>query len=226
MQNLVETKDICMKFPSGDGWTEVLHNISIAVLKNQLTMLVGPSGCGKTTLLSIITGILTPSSGKIFIDNQDISEFTDDEKVLLRRRKIGFVFQQYNLLPTLTAAENAAIPLIADGVSLKEAVEKAGKIFEQIGLYEHRDKTPNQLSGGQQQRVSIARALIHNPNLIVCDEPTAALDEQNGIQVMQILKNISQESDKAVLIVTHDNRIFKFADRIIKMNDGRIIDHV
>lgn len=225
MNTLVRTVNICMDFQSGESKTRVLHDISIKIPTSKLTMLVGPSGCGKTTLLSIISGILTPSSGKIYIGNEDIFALTDYEKVLIRRKKIGFIFQQYNLLPTLTAAENAAIPLIAAGINIKTATIKAKEILAKINMLEHSNKTPNRLSGGQQQRVAIARALIHSPDLIICDEPTAALDEKTGIHIMEILKNLTIQSGKTILIVTHDNRIFKFADSIIHMNDGKIVNY-
>jgi putative ABC transport system ATP-binding protein len=148
------------------------------------------------------------------------------QKVIFRRENIGFIFQQYNLLPALTAAENASIPLLAAGVSSAIATDKARKILEQIGMQGQTEKLPRQLSGGQQQRVAIARALVHNPKLIVCDEPTAALDAKTGQGVMEILREIANDQDRAVLVVTHDNRIYRFADRILEMSDGRIIgDH-
>lgn len=213
-------------FPVEDNSIRVLFDISVQIRLGELTMLVGPSGCGKTTLISIISGILSSSTGTVTVMGENITAMKDKENVLFRRRYIGFIFQQYNLLPTLTAAENAAMPLLAAGMEWNQAITQARTILEQIGMDGQTGKLPRQLSGGQQQRVAIARALIHNPKLIICDEPTAALDAKTGQAVMQILKEISADRSRAVLIVTHDNRIYKFADRILEMSDGRIIgDH-
>jgi putative ABC transport system ATP-binding protein len=203
--------------------TQVLFGIDLKIELGELTMLVGPSGCGKTTLLSILSGTLTPSSGMVEIMQEPISSMSDSAKVLLRRRRIGFVFQQYNLLPALTAAENAAMPLVADGIPLQRAVRRAGEVLATLGMRAHSDKLPRQLSGGQQQRVAIARAIVHSPSLLVADEPTAALDADSGRQVMDLLKSAATAADRAVLVVTHDNRIFHYADRIVAMEDGRII---
>ncbi len=219
---MIEIKNIIKDFEVGNVRNTVLHGINLTIEPGKLTMLVGPSGCGKTTLISIITGILTPTSGDVIINKVNLTKLKDNEKVAFRRDKIGFIFQQYNLLPTLTAAENVAIPLIAQGWKVDDAVRKAENILETIDMKNHVDKLPKQLSGGQQQRVVIARALIHNPELIVCDEPTAALDATTGAKVMEILKNKALEENRIVIVVTHDNRIFDFADRIIKMDDGRI----
>jgi putative ABC transport system ATP-binding protein len=212
------TKD----FEVGDSMIRVLHDVSAEIKMGELTMLVGPSGCGKTTLISIISGILSETSGSIHLLNKKLTGMKDKQKVLFRREHIGFIFQQYNLLPALTAAENAAMPLLAAGVSEKIATDKAREILNKIGMAGQTEKLPRQLSGGQQQRVAIARALVHNPQLIVCDEPTAALDAKTGQAVMEILRDIANDSNRAVLIVTHDNRIYHFADRILDMSDGRI----
>jgi putative ABC transport system ATP-binding protein len=219
----VEAFNIVKDFPLEDTALRVLDNVSIAIRRGELTMLVGPSGCGKTTLLSILTGILSPTSGNVTLFGTPLSQLRDSEKAVLRRRRIGFIFQQYNLMPALTAAENAAIPLLADGVPDAEAEASATAVLAGIGMAEHCAKLPRQLSGGQQQRVAIARALIHNPDLLVCDEPTAALDARTGLAVMNILRERAKSPERAVLIVTHDSRIFHFADRIIEMSDGRIV---
>jgi putative ABC transport system ATP-binding protein len=222
----VKIEGLNKDFPVGDDTIRVLHDISAEIRMGELTMLVGPSGCGKTTLISIISGILSLTSGKIDLLGQGLNAMKGSQKVIFRRENIGFIFQQYNLLPALTAAENASIPLLAAGVSSAIATDKAGKILERIGMQGQTEKLPRQLSGGQQQRVAIARALVHNPKLIVCDEPTAALDAKTGQGVMEILREIANDKDRAVLVVTHDSRIYKFADRILEMSDGRIIgDH-
>jgi len=219
-------KNLTKDFQVGDATVRVLHNISAEIQMGGLTMLVGPSGCGKTTLISLISGILSPTSGTINLLGSDLGNMTDREKVIFRRQHIGFIFQQYNLLPALTAAENAAMPLLAAGIPHQQAAKGARDILKQIGMERHTEKLPRQLSGGEQQRVAIARALVHHPQLIVCDEPTAALDGKTGQDVMEILSHIGKEKERAVLIVTHDNRIYHFADRILEMSDGRLIgDH-
>ena len=218
----VRCSGITKSFPAGDGLVEVLHGIDFEVFAGELTMLVGPSGCGKTTLISIIAGILNPTGGTVATCGKLITGLSDSEKVAFRRRTVGFVFQQYNLLPALTAEENAAIPLVASGMPLEVAAKKAGAFLQQIGMGAHLGKLPNQLSGGEPQRVAIARACVHSPQLIVCDEPTAALDAETGQTVLEILKQAALVPDRAVIVVTHDTRIFRFADRIATMEDGRI----
>jgi putative ABC transport system ATP-binding protein len=155
---------------------------------------------------------------------EDASRMSGSEAVQFRRRNIGFVFQQYNLLPSLTAAENAAVPLFAAGVPKKKAVAVASELLSQLGLGERLHALPSQLSGGQQQRVALARALVHEPRLVVCDEPTSALDHETGNAVMELLTNVAVRPDRAVVVVTHDSRVFQFADRIAHMDDGRIVD--
>jgi len=183
---------------------------------------VGPSGCGKTTMLSVIAGLLDRSGGELSVLGRDLAELSGSEAVLFRRRNLGFVFQQFNLLPSLTAAENAAVPLLAAGVKKKEAVERSRMLLEDLGLGARLYAFPNQLSGGQQQRVALARALVHDPRLVVCDEPTSALDHETGQTVMELLARIAVKPGRAVVVVTHDSRVFDFADRIAHMDDGRI----
>ncbi|MBX9706577.1 MAG: ABC transporter ATP-binding protein [Caulobacteraceae bacterium] len=221
--NAVIARDIEMAFGSNGLKTQVLFDVDLEVASGELTMLVGPSGCGKTTLLSIPSGTLKPTGGDVEVMGNVITRMKDSEKVILRRRRIGFIFQQYNLLPALTAAENAAMALVADGMPLKKAAEKARAVLETLGMGPHADKLPRMLSGGQQQRVAIARAIVHEPDLVVCDEPTAALDAETGRQVMELLKEAAAGPGRAVLVVTHDNRIYRYADRIVAMEDGRIV---
>jgi putative ABC transport system ATP-binding protein len=221
-KSAIEVKGIIKDFSSGDTTIRVLHEINMKVPFGKLTMMVGPSGCGKTTLLSIMTGILTPTEGEVYICDTNITQLSDNEKVLFRRRRIGFIFQQYNLITTLTAAENAAIPLLADDMPMEEALEKSRKILCEIGMEKSLDKIPSHLSGGQQQRVAIARALVHDPDILVCDEPTAALDAHTGHVIMEIMRKDALNPHRAVVVVTHDPRIFEFADQILHMNDGRI----
>lgn len=213
---------IVKDFPVGDQSVRVLHGIDVDVRSGELTYLVGESGSGKTTLISIIAGILYPTAGEVEVFGTDIYRLTDDELVKFRLRTIGFIFQQYNLLPTLTAAENAAVPLIAAGMRRAEAVARGRALLDKLNIADQADKLPRQLSGGQQQRVAIARALVHEPRLVVCDEPTAALDARSGRRVMDLLRDVALAAERAVIIVTHDNRIFDLADRILAMEDGRI----
>jgi putative ABC transport system ATP-binding protein len=215
-QGLTKTYDL------GEQKVSALSGIDLEIRMGELMMLVGPSGCGKTTLISVMAGILDQDEGLCEVFGKDLRHMRDRDKLSFRARNIGFVFQSYNLLPALTAAENVAIPLIINGEKRKEALSKAEAVLDHVGLGERVTSLPTQLSGGQQQRVAIARALVHNPRLIVCDEPTSALDHETGHQVMEILKTVAQHKDRTLVIVTHDARIFGFADRIAKMDDGRI----
>jgi putative ABC transport system ATP-binding protein len=209
-------------FGEGENRVDVLKGIDVEVHFGEMTLLVGPSGCGKTTLISLIAGLLDPSKGEIFVLGQSLTRMGSRQKTNFRSKHVGFVFQQYNLLPSLTAAENAAVPLIIAGVSRSQAVRKAKEVLESVGMGPKVNSLPSQLSGGQQQRVAIARALVHEPNLLVCDEPTAALDAKSGQTVMELLKAMACKPDRAVIVVTHDNRVFHFGDRMISMSDGMI----
>jgi len=215
-------RDIRKSFGTGDIKVEVLRGVSTEIEAGKLTYLTGESGSGKTTLISIIAGILYPDSGRVNLFGTDIYDLAGYELVRIRLKNIGFIFQQYHLLPTLTAAQNAAVPLIAAGLKRAAAVDRGAAALERLGLGSLVNRLPRQLSGGQQQRVAIARALVHEPRLVVCDEPTSALDAASGRRVMELLRNVALEPGRAVLIVTHDNRIFRLADRIIGMEDGRI----
>jgi len=190
-----------------------------------MTLLVGPSGCGKTTLISIMAGLLDPTAGEVSLLGCDLRSLSGSRLVQFRAENIGFVFQQYNLLPSLTAVENAAVPLIIRGVRRSLAIERAMALMTEVGLRERAQALPAQLSGGQQQRDAIARALVHEPRLLVCDEPTAALDAQSGRTVMNLIRRVTVRSDRAVIVVTHDSRVFDLGDRIIAMSDGLIDNH-
>jgi putative ABC transport system ATP-binding protein len=218
----VECRGIVKEFEAGGGRVRVLHGIDLALAAGEMSLLIGPSGCGKTTLISIIAGILAPTAGEVIVQGENLARLSDAKKAAFRRRRIGFIFQQYNLLPALTAAENAAIPLFAAKVPEANALKAAADVLERLGMKDQLSKLPRQLSGGQQQRVAIARALVHRPSLIVCDEPTAALDAESGRTVMEMLKTVAVEPGRAVIVVTHDNRVFHFADRMVAMEDGRI----
>ena len=218
----IAISDISRDFITGGQPIRVLHNIDLDVQAGELTYLVGESGSGKTTLISIIAGILYPTEGEVNVFGTDIYGLNDRSLVEFRLNTIGFIFQQYNLIPTIDAASNAAVPLIAQGVDRLEATERATELLDRLNMGDHARKLPSQLSGGQQQRVAIARALVHEPRLVVCDEPTAALDARSGRRVMDLLRDVGVAEDRSVIIVTHDNRVFDLADRILVMEDGRI----
>ena len=219
----IAVRGIVKDFGTGQTAVRALHGIDAEVFPGELTYLVGESGSGKTTLISIIAGILYPSQGSVSVFGTEIYELGENALVGFRLSNIGFIFQQYNLIPTLTAAENASVPLVAAGMKRAEAVARAARTLEQLNIGQLADRLPRQLSGGQQQRVAIARALVHDPRLIVCDEPTAALDASAGRRVMDLLRAVAIQPDRAVIIVTHDNRIFDLADRILEIEDGRIV---
>ncbi|MEP3421325.1 MAG: ABC transporter ATP-binding protein [Erythrobacter sp.] len=215
-------RGITRDFVAGQTTIRVLHGIDTDIRSGEMTFVVGESGSGKTTLISIMCGILWPTDGEVKVFGTDIYGLSDSELVDFRLQNIGFIFQQYNLIPSIDAAANAAVPLIAQGMALEPARAKAIKLLEKLNIGDQADKLPNQLSGGQQQRVAIARALVHEPRLVVCDEPTAALDANSGRRVMDLLREVAIAPDRACIIVTHDNRIFDLADRILVLEDGRI----
>ena len=219
----ITVRGVVKDFGKGDTRVRALHGIDIDVMPGELTYLVGESGSGKTTLISIIAGILYPTEGTVSVFGTEIYDLGGNALVKFRLANIGFIFQQYNLIPTLNSAENAAVPLVAAGVPRAEAVRRGAETLESLNIGQLAERLPRQLSGGQQQRVAIARALVHSPKLIVCDEPTAALDAGSGRRVMDLLRAVAIQPDRAVIIVTHDNRVFDLADRIIEIEDGRIV---
>jgi putative ABC transport system ATP-binding protein len=222
-QIAVFCKSVTKSYVTGPTKVMALRGVDLQVRTGELLMLVGPSGCGKTTLISVVAGILDHDDGECLVFRQDLRGMGQTKKTRYRGQNVGFVFQAYNLLPTLTALENVSVPLLILGVPRAEAQSRARAILVQVGLEDRLSALPAQLSGGQQQRVAIARALIHGPKLIVCDEPTSALDADTGQRVMEVLRNAALTADRALIIVTHDNRIFNFADRIARMEDGRIV---
>ncbi len=218
----IKCRGIVKDFGRGETLIRVLHGIDLDVCENEMTFIVGPSGCGKTTLISIIAGILSATEGTVDLFGTRITGLKGRALVDFRRNNIGFIFQQFNLLPALSAVENAAIPLIAQNLPERKANEAATKYLIELGLEKQLNKFPSELSGGQQQRVAIARALVHSPRFIVCDEPTASLDAASGRAAVAMLRRAAVRPGRAVIIVTHDSRIFEFADRIVTMSDGQI----
>ncbi len=218
----IRARGIIRDFEAGQSTIRVLHGIDTDILSGEMTYVVGESGSGKTTLISIMCGILWPTTGEVKVFGTDIYKLSDNDLVNFRLNNIGFIFQQYNLIPSIDAAANAAVPLIAQGMGVDEARERAKVLLDRLNIGDQADKLPRQLSGGQQQRVAIARALVHEPRLVVCDEPTAALDARSGRRVMDLLREVAVAPDRACIIVTHDNRIFDLADRILVLEDGRV----
>ncbi|ADG66951.1 ABC transporter related protein [Planctopirus limnophila DSM 3776] len=218
----VNCKNVKMSFKSAAGTVNVLKGVDFEAPIGKLTMLVGPSGCGKTTLISLIAGLLRGASGTMEVFGNEVLTMSASMLVPYRLKNIGFIFQQYNLLAGLTASENVAVPLVASGTGWPVALEKGRILLGKLGMNAHIDKLPSQLSGGQQQRVAIARALIHEPRLLLCDEPTAALDGQSGKVVMNLLKELAVADDRAAIVVTHDPRVYSFADRVVHMEDGLV----
>jgi putative ABC transport system ATP-binding protein len=223
MSAAIDCRYLEMEFGAASGRQTVLRGINFAASAGRLTMIAGPSGCGKSTLLSILGGLLTPTGGDALVFGKSLAGMTPRWRAAYRREDVGFIFQQYNLVPALTAAENAAVPLIIGGAKRAVAIERAHAELAALGLADHAAKFPRQLSGGQQQRVAIARALVHRPRLIICDEPTAALDSKTGEAVMVALSAIAADPARAVVIVTHDTRIFDYAGHLIELEDGLVI---
>lgn len=221
-QPAVTCRGLVKAFGTGETRTTVLRGVDLTVESGEMTLLVGPSGCGKTTLISIIAGILSADHGRVDVFGTPVTRLRKHDLPRFRSQMIGFIFQQFNLLPALSSIENAAVPLILAGAKKMDAYRRSTASLEQLGLGAELHKLPAELSGGQQQRVAIARALIHEPKLIVCDEPTASLDAESGRTVMLLLRDIAVQMSRAVLVVTHDSRTFSFADRIALMIDGRI----
>lgn len=218
----VQVTNVSKTFGQSDDKVHALKNVSLEVYEGELVMIVGPSGCGKTTLLSVIAGTLHFDSGSIRVFDYELEKLNKDALTNYRAHNIGFIFQLFHLIPTLTTVENSCIPLIIQGKDRLEAYAAARELLEKVGLGDKFDKLPRELSGGQQQRVAMARALVHNPPIVICDEPTSALDFETGTKVMEILKHIAQTHNRSVIVVTHDHRIFKYADRVVEMDDGSI----
>ena len=220
----VRCRNVTKEYGAGDASVMALRGIDLDVRLGELLMVVGPSGCGKTTLISVIAGILDQDSGQCEVLGRDLKLMGQNERARFRGLSIGFVFQLFNLLPALNAVENVSVPLLINGMARKNAETRAQEVLETVSLGSRLDALPGKLSGGQQQRVAIARALVHEPKLIVCDEPTSNLDHVTGRSMMELLRDVAKSPDRALIVVTHDPRIFEFADRIARMDDGKIIE--
>jgi putative ABC transport system ATP-binding protein len=222
-QTAINCRGVTKTYGQGNAAVEALRGVDLEVGTGELMMLVGPSGCGKTTLIAVLAGLLQRDAGECSVLDHDYERMDRHETTQFRGKNIGFVFQSFDLIPALTAAENAATPLLIGGMKRGAALEQTRAVLKTVGFDDRMmSSLPADLSGGQQQRVAIARALVHNPKLIVCDEPTSALDSQSGRMVMTLMREFARGPDRVLVVVTHDARIFEFADRIAWMEDGRI----
>lgn len=221
---IVETHNLTKIYGAGEVAVTALDHVSISVEAGEFVAIMGPSGCGKSTLLHLLGGLDSVSDGSVLIDGQNLAGMKDDDLTRLRRRKIGFIFQFFNLIPVLTAQENVALPITLDGVKPAEARARAAEWLTRLDMAERMHHRPDQLSGGQQQRVAIARALVADPDLILADEPTGNLDTRAGDEIAETLRQVSQQWGRAVVMVTHDPRIAAYADRIIFLKDGKVND--
>lgn len=221
----VEGKHIIKNFQIGSTTTKVLRDISLQVMRGEFVSIMGPSGSGKSTLLYILGGLDAPTKGQVLLNGTDISRFGDEKMSCIRRQKIGFVFQFYNLIPNLNVEENIMLPLLLDGKKMGSYKKQLHQILEIVGLSERRKHTPRELSGGQQQRVAIARALIANPEILFADEPTGNLDSETGAEIMNLLCEINQTIGQTIIMVTHSPEAAKSSGRVITVQDGVIINN-
>jgi putative ABC transport system ATP-binding protein len=218
----ISCRGITKTFGSGDAKVHALRGVDLEARFGEVMALVGPSGCGKTTLISILAGLLGRDEGELSVLGDDPSSMGSHERTRWRGRNVGFIFQQFNLIPQVSVVENVAVPLLLQGANGREAMDRSAALLAEVGLKGREKSRPTKLSGGQQQRVAIARALVSNPRLLVCDEPTSALDGATGQRVMGLIRDIAAHGERVVVLVTHDERIFHFADRIAHLDDGRV----
>jgi putative ABC transport system ATP-binding protein len=222
--NIIEAVGVTKSFFIGELHVDAVRGIDLAVQQGEMLAIVGPSGSGKSTLLNLLGAIETPTSGHVLLEGIDMATLNDTERTLLRRRRIGFIFQAFNLLPTLTAVENVALPLELDGTSEAEAREHAWNALELVDLSDRYDHVPSMMSGGEQQRVAVARALVIQPAIVLADEPTGNLDSVNSAQVMRLLRDLVDSRGHTVILVTHDSEVAAQADRIVHVRDGKLED--
>ncbi len=218
----VQTLGVVKSFGRGDSAVRALKGVDFEARCGEMMMIVGPSGCGKTTFLSVVCGTMKADAGSVDVFGTDLVHLPTRKLTAFRGANVGFIFQQFNLIPTWNILENASVPLLLAGQSKRKAEAEAARLLDEMGLGKRLGAYPRELSGGQQQRVAIARALVHSPRLLICDEPTASLDATTGRKVMELLKASACSADRCVIVVTHDSRIFGFADRITEMEDGTV----
>ena len=220
---LLETTGLRKQYQMGEVTVEALRGVDLAVRQGEFVAIMGPSGSGKSTLLHLLGGLDAPSDGEVVLGGMRLAHLSDDEVTILRRRQVGFIFQFFNLLPTLTAAENVALPLLLDGKRAEEYAARVDELLALVGLSERRGHKPDQLSGGEQQRVAIARAFVNNPKIVLADEPTGNLDSNAGRAVLDMLRRACKELNTTVAMVTHDPRAASYADRVVFLRDGGIV---
>ncbi len=220
--NLLQTNKLRKQYQMGEVTVDALKGVDFTVTKGEFIAIMGPSGSGKSTLLHLLGGLDIPSDGEIVLGDRRLARLTDDEITIVRRRQIGFIFQFFNLLPTLTAAENVALPLLIDGRSLTPYLPRIAELLTLVGLGNRQNHKPDQLSGGEQQRVAIARALITDPLIVLADEPTGNLDSESGLEILRLLRRACDEKQQTIVMVTHDPQAAEFADRIVRLHDGLI----
>jgi putative ABC transport system ATP-binding protein len=218
----LEGRGIGKVFGKGELAVRALHPTDLQLRHGEVLVIMGPSGSGKTTLLSLLGLVLSPTEGEVLVDGRSVASASPDELAILRRDRLGFVFQQFNLLPSLSALENAAVPLLLSGVHRAERLSRAARALDLVGMADRRSASPRALSGGQQQRVAIARALVNDAPVLLCDEPTASLDGSTGRGILETLRHLARERGRAVVIVTHDDRVLSIADRLVHVVDGRV----
>lgn len=223
---IIEAKGVHKTYDTGKVKVEALRGVDLTVEKAEMMAIMGSSGCGKTTMLNCLSGLDDLTAGNVLIEGKDIHAMKDDDRTTYRARKMGFIFQNFNLLPVLTAAENVELPLLLVGVTMKEARQKAVKALSLVGMEERKDHKPAELSGGQQQRVTIARSLVNEPAIVWADEPTGNLDTENSIEVIELMKTLNSEKGLTFVIVTHDPSVGKKCQRVVEMSNGKIINEV
>ena len=223
MADILRTTDLRKQYQMGEVTVDALRGVDFVVPQGEFVAIMGPSGAGKSTLLHLMGGLDTPSDGEIVLGGKRLAHLSDDQITIVRRRQVGFIFQFFNLLPTLSAAENVALPLLIDGKRIEDYASRVDELLDLVGLGDRRDHRPDQLSGGEQQRVAIARAFVAEPKIVLADEPTGNLDSNSGATVLDLLRRTCKELDATVVMVTHDPRAASYADRVVFLQDGRTV---
>jgi putative ABC transport system ATP-binding protein len=223
MTDVLQTTGLRKQYQMGEVTVDALRGVDLIVAEGQFVAIMGPSGAGKSTLLHLMGGLDTPSDGDVVLGDKRLAHLSDDEITIVRRRQMGFIFQFFNLLPTLSAAENVALPLLIDGKRIEDYASRVDELLDLVGLADRRDHRPDQLSGGEQQRVAIARAFVTDPKIVLADEPTGNLDSRSGTIILELLRRTCKELNKTVVMVTHDPRAASYADRVVFLQDGRVM---